>query len=115
MDSILDSIKKMCGISKDDTSFDPDMIININSIFMILNQLGVGPKTGYSIKNSEPVWGDYVQDVNMSEAIQTFIYLKVRLLFDPPANAAMIDILSNTAKEYEWRILMLAEEQTTLP
>lgn len=111
-DGILSSIKKLHGISPDDTSFDPDLIMHINSALMILNDLGVGPSTGFFIKDSSKTWYDYVPNMVIAESIKSFVYIKVKLVFDPPASPTVIEALKSSAKEYECRILMWAEQQS---
>lgn len=108
MDSILLSMKKMLGMEPDYTHFDTDVIININSIFMHLQQLGVGPKEGFSIKGNEQIWGDFVEEGDL-EAAKTFMYLKLRLLFDPPSNAFLVDSMVRQVSEIEWRLNVQAE------
>lgn len=101
--SILDSIKKLLLIEGDDTAFDTDIIIHINSVFFALYQLGVGPDTPFSIEDNTAVWSDFMnrQDI---EAVKSYIYLRVRLLFDPPATATMYDAIDKQTKELEWRL-----------
>ena len=113
MGSILTYIKKMHGISEIDTSFDTDMIVHINKVFMILNQLGVGPSDGFYIEDSSLTWSDYVDNKYITSAIQSFIYAKVRLIFDPPTSPAVIEALTSSAKEDEWRIVQWAEKHNT--
>lgn len=103
-ESILNTIKQMLGIPTTDTAFDTDIIININSAFMVLNQLGVGPDTVYSISNSTPVWSDFLTEVSMYSAVKTYIYLKVKLTFDPPGTSFLLDAIKNQILEYEWRL-----------
>ena len=110
MDSILNSIKKLHGISPEDTSFDPDIIIHINSALMILTQLGVGPSTGFYIEDDVTEWLDFVPDRVIAEAIKSFVYIKVRLVFDPPASPTVVEALKSAATEYEWRILRWVEQ-----
>ena len=81
VNSILDSIKKLNNISPEDTSFDPDIIIHINSALMILNDLGVGPTGGFYITDNTTTWYDYVQNKVIAESIKTFVYIKVKLVF----------------------------------
>lgn len=111
--SILDSIKKLHGISPEDTSFDGDMITHINSTLMILNDLGIGPSGGFFITDNSTEWYDYVPNKVIAEAIKSFVYIKVRLIFDPPASPTLIDALKSSAKEHEVRILRWAEENAT--
>lgn len=104
VDSILDTIKAMLGIPTTDTAFDNDIIVNINSAFMVLNQLGVGPETVYSIENSTPVWSDFLTDPEMYSGAKTYIYLKVKLVFDPPATSFLLDAINNQILELAWRL-----------
>ena len=110
MDSILTSIKKMLGIAEEYTHFDADITMHINSVFMILTQLGVGPSTGFRINDKNDLWSDFLQsDTIDMEAVKTFIYLKVKLVFDPPTSSATIAAMQEMAKEYEWRLNASAE------
>lgn len=102
--SILKTIKKLLGITEDDTAFDTDLIIHINTTLMVLHQLGVGPKEGYSIKNEKNKWSDFVDSDENLEGIKSYIYMKVKLLFDPPSNSATIEALQSSIKEFEWRL-----------
>lgn len=112
-DSILNSIKKLHGISPEDTSFDTDIIIHINSALMILNDLGVGPAGGFFITNSTLTWYDYVPNKVIAESIKSYVYIKVRLVFDPPASPTVVDALRSSAQEYECRILRWAEQSSS--
>ena len=104
MDSILTSIKKLLGIAEDYTIFDSDIIIHINSTFMILKQLGVGPEEGFSITDSTSVWTDFITDIDKINLVKSYIYLKVRLLFDPPQSGIAVDSLKSQISEFEWRL-----------
>lgn len=104
MDSILTSVKKMLGITEDYEHFDSDLIMHINSVFMILTQLGVGPSEGYSIENKNDTWDDFVSSDSNLEAIKSYMYLKVKLLFDPPLSSAVMDSMSKMIGELEWRL-----------
>ena len=103
MDSILTSIKKMLGITEEYTQFDTDLIIHINSVFMILKQLGVGPKNGFSISDKSTTWNEYLITSDL-EAVKTYVYLKVRLIFDPPNSSVVTESINRTIGELEWRI-----------
>lgn len=109
MESILTSIKKMLGITEDDTSFDPDIIMHINSVFMILRQLGIGPPEGFSIEGKNAVWKDFISDNALIESVKSYVYMKVRLIFDPPTSTAMIDSSQRLIGELEWRLNVAAE------
>ena len=114
MDSILTSVKKIIGISEEDESFDTDLIIHINSVLMILNQLGVGPEDGFSITDKSAVWTDVIGDNKFIEAVKTFVGLKVRLIFDPPTSSAVLDSINKTISELEWRINVMAENKANM-
>jgi len=103
MVSILDSIKQLLGIDVNDTSFDKELIIHINGALMILKQLGVGPEF-YSIKDKNNVWEEFTQGRKDLEIIKSFVYLKVRLMFDPPQNSFLVNSIEKQISEYEWRI-----------
>ena len=113
-ESILISIKKLLGIEKDYDQFDQDIIIHINSSLMSLNQLGVGPKKAFTIANSGASWKDLLGDTTMFEGVKTYIYLKVRLVFDPPINSSVMDSIKEQIKELEWRLTTQAEEGVEL-
>ena len=112
MDSILTSIKKLLGITEEDTNFDADIVIHINSIFAVLNQLGVGPSECFSISGKFEKWNDFILDSNKLEAVKTYVYLRVRLIFDPPQSSAMIEATKEAIKELEWRLNITAESTT---
>ena len=109
MNSILNTIKKMLGIETDDTSFDTDVIVNINSAIMILSQYGIGPINGFIVSDNTAVWSDLVGDSKKIEAVKTYIYLKVRLVFDPPTSSAVIDAMTKQIDELGWRLMVEAD------
>lgn len=109
VESILTSIKKLLGITEDYEHFDGELMIHINSVFAVLNQLGVGPNAGFVITDKSFVWKDFLNDDKTLEFVKTFVYLKVRLLFDPPQSSAVIEAINRQASEYEWRILVAAD------
>lgn len=106
MESILTSIKKLLGPGADYTQFDPDIIMHINTVFMSLNQMGVGPAEGFIIKDETSTWSDYIPDADMLkvEGVKTYIYIKVKLVFDPPASSSVMEALTRQATELEWRL-----------
>ena len=109
-DSILDSIKKLLGFDPDYTAFDTDIMIHINSVIMGLEQLGVG-NNNYQISSKDDTWGNYLAGTNINlEAVKSFIYLKVRLIFDPPATSFTIEAYQKQIAEYEWRLFLQAEQ-----
>ena len=104
MESILETIKTLLGGNIYGDEFDDELVININSVLSILTQLGVGPKTGYVITGESETWTDYIGDRQDIEMIKTYIYMKVRLIFDPPTNSFLADSIKNFCSEFEWRL-----------
>lgn len=104
MDSILTSIKKLLGIAEDYKHFDTDLIMHINSVFMILTQLGVGPPEGFTIEDDSAIWEEFIEDSTKLQAIKSYVYLKVKLLFDPPLSSAVMESMDRTISELEWRL-----------
>lgn len=104
MDSILTSIKKLLGITEEYENFDQDIIMHINSAFMILNQLGVGPKNGFSINDKSSTWNEFIPEGSNLEAVKTYVHLKVKLMFDPPLSSTVIEAIKSQINELEWRL-----------
>jgi hypothetical protein len=103
-DSILTDTKKVLGIAEDDTSFDLDVIMHINSAFTTLADLGVGPATGFMITDATTTWGALLgSDLNLNN-VKTLVYLKVRLVFDPPNTSFVLNALQEQIREHEWRL-----------
>lgn len=113
MESILTSIKKLLGIPEDYTHFDQDIVMHINSAFMVLNQLGIGPDECFTIEYDTSTWEDFLGDAKNIEAVKTYVYLKVRLLFDPPASATVMQSIKDAISEYEFRLSVMANSETT--
>lgn len=109
MESILTSIKKMLGPGVTDTYFDPDIIMHINSTFLVLKQLGVGPVEGFYIEDSSATWDEFIEDPVECSGVKTYMYAKAKLVFDPPSNASHIKCLESTVSEFEWRLKHEAE------
>ena len=112
-DSILNSIKKLLGIIPDVEAFDQDIIIHINSVFAILASIGIGPANGFRIQSADAVWSDFLNqcigegkgtDTNLYEDVKTFMYMKVKLIFDPPTSSSLLDSYNNLIKEIEYRL-----------
>lgn len=110
MESILTSVKKMCGIPEEYDVFDADIIMHINSVFMILSQMGVGPAKTYRIKDKYNTWTEFIpaEDTNF-ESVKTYVGLKVRLIFDPPQGSVTKECLKQMIDELEWRLNFQAE------
>ena len=110
MDSILTSIKKMLGVAEDYDYFDADIIMHINSVFMTLNQLGVGPAEGFSIEDDTAIWTDFIPDVNKLQAVKSYMYLQVKILFDSASlGSATLAAYERRIQQYEWRLNVAAE------
>lgn len=108
-ESILDSIKKMIGVDKDYGAFDIDLIIAINGVFTILNQLGVGSDKEFSITGSEETWLDFFGITDAINLVKPYMYLKCKLIFDPPSSGVLNEALERQIAEYEWRIMIQAD------
>lgn len=104
VDSILNTIKKMLGMETDYNAFDTDIIMNINSAIMILRQLGIGPLGGFSITGETETWNDLVGSSKLYDGVKTYIYLKVKSVFDPSTSTAASDASKEMIKELEWRL-----------
>lgn len=109
MESILTSIKKLLGISEEYHQFDDDIIMHINTVFLNLTQLGVGPEEGFSIADASAKWTDFIGDNAQLQAVKSYIHHKVKLLFDPPLSSAVIESTNRTIAELEWRLNVAAE------
>lgn len=110
MESILTSIKKLLGMTEDYTHFDSDIIIHINSVFTILKRLGVGPVNGFRIEDESAVWTDFIsEDYTDFDSVKTYVYQKVKLIFDPPSSSAHMEALKESIREFEWSLQTAAE------
>ena len=110
MESILTSIKKLLGIAEEYEHFDNDIIMHINSVFMILTQLGVGPSKGFVITDSSASWDDFLPEGGEKlQAVKTYMYMKVRLMFDPPTSSAVMESMNRMISELEWRLNVAAD------
>lgn len=109
MESILTSIKKLLGIAEEYEHFDADIIMHINSVFSILTQLGVGPEEGFRIEDSITTWEEFIGDSINYESIKSYIYMQVKLLFDPPQSSTVIESMKRMINEFEWRLNVTAE------
>lgn len=113
-ESILNSVKKLLGgITAEDTAFDEQIIMHINSVFQILYQLGVGPSTPFSIEDSSAVWGDFTSDISELSMAKSYVGLKVQQIFDPPQGGAVADAAKRMIDELEWRLNVQVDPATT--
>lgn len=103
-ESILDSTKKILGIDPSYDAFDMDITMHINSAFSTLHQLGLGPEEGFMIEDDGEEWGDLLEDDRRLNSIKSYVYLKVRVVFDPPTTSFTLSALQEQIKELEWRL-----------
>lgn len=108
-DSILTTIKKLLGITEEYEHFDQDIIMHINSVFMILTQLGVGPSNGFRISDKTATWDEFIEEGTNLEAVKSYVYMKVKLLFDPPISSTVMDCINRMISELEWRLNVAVE------
>ena len=109
MESILTLIKKRVGIAEDDEHFDDDVLMEINTAIMTLTQLGVGPSEGFVVKDKTNTWSEFIKDGSIMEGVKTYIYLSVKLAFDPPTNSFVVESMERQKKELEWRLNVASE------
>lgn len=117
MDSILTSIKKLLGIAEEYEHFDADIVLQINTVFMTLKQLGVGPVEGFEIQNDSTTWNQYIDveknpnQLTLLSAVKSYIHLKVKMIFDPPLSSSVTESIKQTINELEWRLTHEAESK----
>lgn len=107
--SILGTIKKLIGVPEDYLVYDLDLIVAINSSFMILNQLGIGPDKPFSIKGPSSTWKDFFEDDEIFELAKSYIHQRVKLLFDPPTSGVLHEAVERQISEFEWRMHVQAD------
>lgn len=112
-ESILTSVKKILGISEEYTNFDTDLIIHINSVLSVLTQLGVGPEAGFSISDKTAKWTDWLTVTPTIEMVKSYVYLKVRKIFDPPSSSALAESMDHLISELEFRLYVATETTTS--
>lgn len=110
MESILDNTKKLLGIDTTDESFDTDVITLINSTIFSLSQMGIGPINGFIVTSKDDVWTDWISTTTINlEGVKTYLYLKVKIVFDPPSNSTVIESFNKNMQELEWRMMLAVE------
>lgn len=102
--SILGSVKKTLNLQLDYTAFDEDILMHINTVFSTLNQLGVGPSLGFMIENDDATWDQFIGDDPRLNHVKSYVYLRVRLLFDPPTTGYHVQAMKEQIQEFEWRL-----------
>lgn len=108
--SILNSIKKVLGLPADHSAFDEDVLMHINSAFSRLQQLGVGPATGFMIEDDSATWDAFLGNDPILNNVKSYMYLRVRMLFDPPTNSFTLTAMEKQITEFEWLINVYREQ-----
>lgn len=112
MESILTSIKTMLGIEEDDTNFDSELVMHINSVLMDLTQIGVGPAEGYEIEDKFNTWNEFITDMKKFSGVKTYIFMRVKLIFDSSTmGSALIESYNKQCERFEWRLNHAAESE----
>lgn len=110
VESILETIKKMLGLPKDEVSFDTDILVHINMVFSNLTQMGIGPEEGFTITGYDETWSQFItSDPLKTQQIKSYIYLKVKTVFDPSANSNVAEAFNKTIAELEYRLYVEEE------
>lgn len=113
MDSILNTVKLALGVEADYNGFDTNILLDINSALSNLNQLGIGPRTGFMVKGENETWEDILGDSLMLESAKSYVLHKVRLSFDPPNNSFLVDAIQKQIQELEWRLMVQVDDPYT--
>ena len=111
MESILNSVKSFIGISEEEDHFDTDVMITINSMFARLRQLGLGPEEPFTVVDENNVWSEFTDDDPDLNEVKTYVQIKTKLIFDPPANSNVLNALKEEVKEIEWRLTVVASNK----
>lgn len=111
-DSILNGTKKILGVAEDYPAFDVDILTHINSVFTILQQLGIGPESGFFIEDADTTWSAFLGNDPLLNSVKTYVYLRVRILFDPPTTSFLLTSLKEQYQELEWRLNVKREGET---
>jgi hypothetical protein len=115
IESILTSVKKNLGLDEDYTVFDSDITLYINGVFSTLHQLGIGPEDGFMIEDKTATWDDFTGGDVRYNMVRTYMYLRVRLLFDAPNTQYLVEALNNQIREHEWRMNIVRENDSWVP
>lgn len=111
MDSILTSIKKLLGIPEEQTHFDADLITYINTVFSILNQLGVGPAEGFVISDATSTWNQFLENDIHLEMVKTYMLMRVKVMFDPPSSSYVMEATNHIIEETEFRMMAVIADR----
>lgn len=113
-ESILESIKGLLGPDSAYDVFDPDIVLFINSVIATLTQLGIGPQKGYRITGPGETWKDFIGDEKDLDSVKSYIFMKVKMVFDPPTSSFVLSAMEKMCEEYEWRLKTAVEDKTLL-
>lgn len=102
--SILKTIKKLIGVYAEYNYYDTDFIVHINTVFAILNQIGIGTSDVFFITGEDELWSDFLENDTMLQPVIDYMYIRVKLLFDTPSSSTLSESLKNTLSELEWRL-----------
>ena len=103
-DSVLNTIKKLLGLDSEYTAFDTDVVVLINAALMILQQYGIVSKEGYAITDATDKWSDFIPSDKMLQGVKEYVYLRVKMVFDPPPNSFVMEAYDRMMNELEWRL-----------
>lgn len=113
--SILTNVKKVLGIAESYTAFDEDVLMHINATFSVLQQLGIGPIEGFMVHDEDDEWEDFDAPTVQLNLVKTYVFLKVRILFDPPTTSYLIDAATKQIDQFEWRLNVMRENEIPYP
>lgn len=113
--SILTNVKKVLGIAESYTVFDEDVLMHINATFSVLQQLGIGPLEGFMVEDKGTEWEEFDVPAVQLNLVKTYVFLKVRILFDPPTTSYLIDAATRQIDQFEWRLNVMRENEIPYP
>lgn len=108
--SILNTVKKSCGLTDEYGVYDQDILVLINSAILELSQNGIGPADGFQVSDAVAVWEDFIGDFPNAGAVASYISIKVRILFDPPTSSFVLDAFKKQLDELIWRLNLEADK-----
>jgi len=114
-DSILNSTKRALDVPLNYDVFDQNIIMHINSVFSTLNQIGIGPADGFEIEDDSNTWTNYIGTNVRYNLVKSYMYLRVKMLFDPPATSFLIEAMTKQKDEMEWRLSVMREAGNWIP
>lgn len=113
--SIFQSVKKVVGLLEDDTSFDQDILLHINSVVSTLRQLGLSIPSDFYVRDDVQTWRDLLGEFRDLDLVKSYMTMKVRLMFDPPSSSFGLKSMEEMTKEFEWRINVLTDQPYSVP